>query len=85
MMYVFLIWNVFTFLLFGFDKYCAIHDHWRISEKALFLCSLLYGSLGSLVGMFMFHHKTRKLSFRLLIPLFFLLQIASLYILFKIA
>ena len=84
MIYFLIGMNAFTFLLFGLDKQYAKHNHWRIREKFLFLTAFLYGSAGALAGMYCFHHKTRKWSFRILIPLFFMIQLASLYVLAKI-
>lgn len=60
-----LIVNVIGFLLFGIDKYKAIHQKYRISEKALFMIALIGGAYGAYVAMYLFHHKTRKLKFKL--------------------
>ena len=65
--------NLATFLVFGLDKHKAkrkVHDDAirRIPEKTLFLLSALGGSLGALLGMRVFHHKTRHASFRFGIP-----------------
>ena len=67
--------NLLSFILMGLDKYKAINNHWRISEYTLFGLSLLGGSLGTLMGMFIFHHKTKKNSFRILIPIFLIINI----------
>ena len=63
------IMEVTTFILFGVDKWKAIHHKWRIPEAVLLLFSLLFGSLGGLLGMIVFHHKTRKRKFLILVPL----------------
>ncbi len=60
--------NVLSFLLFGIDKQNAKQKKRRIPERILFLVSLLGGSVGSLLGMQAFRHKTRHLSFLLGIP-----------------
>lgn len=57
--------NLFSFLLFGIDKYKAEIDGWRISEKRLFLISFFGGIFGSLIGMKLFRHKTKKSNFKL--------------------
>ena len=67
--------NILSFSLMGFDKYKAINNHWRISEYTLFGLSLLGGSLGTLIAMYTFHHKTKKNSFRILIPIFLIINI----------
>ena len=61
--------NIITFAVFGIDKKKAIDGKFRISESALFLLSLLGGSLGGFIAMYTFHHKTRKWYFKLGIPL----------------
>lgn len=67
--------NITSFLLFAVDKYKAEHHLWRISEFSLLMVSFLGGGLGAYVAMNIFHHKTRHLKFRFLIPLFVLLQV----------
>lgn len=67
--------NILSFSLMGIDKYKAITNKWRISEYTLFGISLLGGSLGTLFGMIAFHHKTKKNSFRILIPIFLIINI----------
>ena len=67
--------NIVSFLLFAVDKYKAVHHLWRISEFSLLLISFLGGGLGAFMAMNIFHHKTRHLQFRLLIPLFMIVQI----------
>ncbi|MBI9014850.1 MAG: DUF1294 domain-containing protein [Clostridiales bacterium] len=61
----FLLVNFIALLLMGIDKYKAIHNHYRIPEKVLFLSALPFSSYGFLLGMKVFHHKTRKLHFKL--------------------
>lgn len=67
--------NVATFLLFGADKFKASHQKWRIRESTLFLCAALGGSVGALLGMHHFHHKTRKPAFAAGIPAILLVQV----------
>lgn len=74
-----LIVNVIGFLLFGIDKYKAIHQKYRISEKALFMIALIGGAYGAYVAMYLFHHKTRKLKFKLGMPVIVLLESYLLY------
>lgn len=58
-----LIVNLFSFILFYFDKKKARKDKWRIKESTLHLSSFMGGSVGSIAAMYMFHHKTRKRKF----------------------
>lgn len=55
--------NIIAFLVYGIDKYNAIRKTYRVSEYHLFILAIFGGGLGSLLGMKVFHHKTRKLSF----------------------
>lgn len=67
--------NLAAFALMGVDKYRAKHDQWRIPERTLFLFPLLCGSLGGVLGMQVFHHKTRHWYFRYGLPLILVLQL----------
>ena len=67
--------NIIAFLLYGADKYRATRKKWRIPEKGLIGIALCGGSAGALLGMYVFHHKTRKNKFRIGIPLIFVAQI----------
>lgn len=78
-----LIMNGFTFSVFGFDKWMAQTRGWRIPEAFLWLCSLLGGSVGALAAMNVFRHKTRKLSFQLVMVLILLLQAVGIWFLFS--
>ena len=70
------------FLSMGIDKERAKNHQWRVSEKTLFLFALLGGSIGSIVGMRVFHHKTRHWYFVVGMPLILAVQLILLYILF---
>ncbi len=77
-----LIWlagvNVVTFALYGIDKHRAKKGRWRIPERTLLLLlPLLGGSVGGILGMAAFHHKTRHWYFRVGLPVIFLLQAAA--------
>lgn len=63
-----LIINLLAFFLFGIDKWKANHGRWRIRERTLLLSAALGGGLGALVGMKVWHHKTRKAKFAILVP-----------------
>ncbi|RUA06566.1 MAG: DUF1294 domain-containing protein [Fusobacteria bacterium] len=61
--------NLFTFLMFGIDKYKAKKEYSRISERGLFLLCYLGGGIGGFLGMYLFKHKTKKWYFNLLVPI----------------
>ena len=75
--------NLAAFVLMGLDKRRARRDKWRISEKTLFLPAVLGGSLGAILGMRLFHHKTKHWYFRWGFVLLLLLQLAGLLLLFR--
>ena len=75
MHYVLIAYNTAVFLMFGLDKLYAVKNKRRISEKTLLLTSLFMGAAGGFFGMIMFSHKTRKLKFRILLPLFLILNV----------
>ena len=60
MKYYLVLINILSFILYGIDKRKSIKRENRISEFQLFFVSLLGGSLGSILGMKAFHHKTLK-------------------------
>ena len=64
-----LIVNALGFLLMLADKLKAKKNRWRIPEATLMTVAALGGSVGSLLGMYTFRHKTRYLKFTLGIPL----------------
>lgn len=70
--------NLVCFLLMGKDKRAARKNQWRVKEKTLFLSCALFGALGGVLGMAVFHHKTRHWYFRLFFPLMLGLQTAAL-------
>ena len=75
LLYLLLI-NALGFLLMCIDKWKARHNRWRIPEATLMGVAALGGSIGSLLGMYTFRHKTKHLKFTLGIPVILVLQIA---------
>ena len=77
---VLLVWlaviNLLTFIVYGADKRRARKGKWRVPDKTLFLLPLLGGSIGALLGMRVFHHKTKHWYFVWGIPAILLAQIA---------
>ncbi len=74
-----LLMSVFAFALMGIDKRRAVQNKWRIRERTLFVCAILLGAVGGTAGMFLFHHKTRHLSFRLAFPALAVIQVVLLF------
>ena len=69
--------NVITALLYGADKAKARRGAWRIPERVLLGCGICGGALGALLGMRLFHHKTRHWYFVVGLPAILALQIGA--------
>lgn len=61
--------------MMGYDKRKAIHRQWRTEEKTLIGLALAGGSMGILMGMKTFRHKTQKPLFKLGVPIIIVLQL----------
>ena len=67
--------NIAGFTMMGIDKRKAVKHLWRVRESTLFLIALIGGSVGSILGMRVFHHKTRHWYFVYGMPLILILQL----------
>lgn len=67
--------NLLGFILMGMDKRRAIRHAWRIPEAHLFGCAILGGSVGSILGMYTFRHKTKHWYFVFGMPAILLIQV----------
>lgn len=74
--------NLLGFMSMLIDKRKARKRAFRIPESTLFMIAVLGGSLGSLIGMYLFHHKTRHRSFTIGMPLLLVLQFLALFLLY---
>lgn len=69
--------NLITCILYGVDKLKAIaHARRRIPEKVLLWFTFVGGSIGALIGMQVFRHKTCHTKFKILVPLFLIMHLA---------
>ena len=75
--------NILLFTLMSIDKQRAKLNQWRISEKTLFILALIGGSVGGILGIYTFRHKTKHLKFTLGFPAIVLFQIISVYLFFN--
>ncbi|MCL9769458.1 DUF1294 domain-containing protein [Flavobacterium sp. HXWNR69] len=71
--------NSLSFLTFGYDKWQAKNNKRRISEFNLLLFAGVGGTIGGLIGMKFFKHKTNKFSFKLAFNAIAILQVVLLY------
>ena len=78
--YILIVINVLTFVIYGIDKFKAKQGSWRISEATLLLLAVIGGSIGALLGMKVWHHKTMHLKFKYGLSLILLAQIALIYL-----
>ncbi|NTW72178.1 MAG: DUF1294 domain-containing protein [Eubacteriaceae bacterium] len=78
-MIIFIILNVIGFMLMAFDKFRAVRHQYRVPEKVLLSVALIGGGIGSLIGMQLFSHKTRKPVFMYGIPLMIIAQLYLYY------
>ncbi len=62
--------SLITLVVWGYDKSQAMRHQWRVPEKKLIALTVVGGFSGALLGMPLFHHKTRK-------PHFWLIALAS--------
>ncbi len=70
--------NALTFALYGIDKSRARRGAWRIRESTLLGTAACFGALGALLGMYVFHHKTKQRAFALGVPALLLVQVVLL-------
>jgi uncharacterized membrane protein YsdA (DUF1294 family) len=69
--------NTISFIMMGLDKRKAIRHAYRIPEASLFFTAWLGGSIGCLLGMYIFRHKTRKRKFVYGIPFILFLELTA--------
>lgn len=75
-LYYLLAVNLLTFISYGIDKWKARHNRWRIPEATLLLLAALGGSIGALLAMKVFRHKTQHKKFRYGVPAILIVQLA---------
>lgn len=66
----------FTMLI---DKRKAEKKKWRIPEKNIFFIAAIGGSLGAMIGMYVFRHKTKHWYFKFLFTVFLIAHMLILY------
>ena len=74
LIYLFVI-NTITFIMFGVDKWKAVHGKWRIRIITLLVLAFIGGSVGGLIAMHVFHHKTQKSYYTFGLPMMLLAQV----------
>lgn len=85
LIYYFIIINLFTFLTFGLDKYFAIKNKNRIRIVFLIFLAIIGGSVGGMLSMFIFNHKTRVDYFIYGLPLIMIMQLFLLILFYNLS
>ena len=67
--------NLIGFFMMWSDKRRAKWGKWWIPEQTLFIVTALGGGIGTIAGMYTFHHKTKKLKFTIGLPTILILEI----------
>lgn len=74
--------NLIGFLAMGIDKYKAKRNYWRIPEGTLMMLAVLGGGIGTISGIYVFRHKTKKMKFTVGMPTILISEIAIIIYLF---
>lgn len=80
----FVIINAAGFALMGIDKRKAVKHAFRIPESTLFIVAFIGGSIGSILGMYTFRHKTRHWYFVYGMPFILIVQILILVLVYML-
>ena len=80
LLYYLIVVNILTFAVYGIDKWKAKQGSWRISEATLLMLAVIGGTIGALLGMQVWRHKTMHKKFKYGLPLILLAQIALMYL-----
>lgn len=67
--------SIISFILVGIDKKRAINHKWRIKESTLLFFAFIGGGIGTLLSMNIFHHKTKKMKFKIGVPIICIINI----------
>lgn len=78
-----LVINLIGFIIMLIDKQRAIHKEWRIPENTLIGISIIGGSIGMLLGMSAFRHKTKHIKFKFGVPFILFIQIGLIILYFN--
>jgi uncharacterized membrane protein YsdA (DUF1294 family) len=71
----FIVINLIGLIIMNVDKQRAIHHKYRISENTLWMVAIIGGAIGTFIGMRVFRHKTKHVSFKIGFPLLAILDI----------
>lgn len=72
--------NIISFIFYGIDKFLSINRRYRISEFVLLCFGFIGGIIGSIFGMKIFNHKTKKIKFKIFLFIYSLLWFVIVYL-----
>ena len=75
--------SVTGFMLYGIDKYKAMHSRFRIRESVLLSVGIMGGAAGTILGMLVFRHKTRHWYFWFVNAIGAALQLSGVYLIWR--
>lgn len=78
-----LVLNIATLCLYGIDKCAAVKQKWRIPNRVLIGLAAVGGTIGALIGMYTFRHKTKTKLYTAMIPFFLIIQIVAAMLFFS--
>ncbi|UWX61529.1 DUF1294 domain-containing protein [Chryseobacterium oranimense] len=78
-LYILLTLNLFSFIVFGWDKRLSVKHKRRIPESTLLGITFIGGTVGAVLGMLIFRHKISKISFLVKFGLVVLIQVVVIY------
>ncbi len=81
----FIVINVVTFFIYGWDKIAAINGWWRIMEFTLHVLSLIGGSPAAFIAQHLFGHKTSKVRFQMIFWFIVVIQVIGIWYLVSLA
>ncbi len=67
--------NFLGFIIMGIDKLKAKRGSRRIPENTLFMFTILGGGVGTILGMYIFRHKTKKKKFTVGMPIILIIEV----------
>lgn len=76
--------NALSLALMLADKQKARKNRWRIPERVLIAVAILGGSLGAMIGMNLFRHKTLHPKFSIGLPVIFAVQAVTCVLLWTV-
>ena len=82
---IMIIWNICVYIIFRIDKRRAENNKWRIREKTLLLCVILFGAVGGWEAVFNLRHKSKHWNFKIIVTLALFAQLFFIFCLLRLS